>query len=72
VIPANISPEQESPMRRFIQTSRLRRFLPAQEGATAIEYAIIAAGIAGVIITTVTALGGSVTGMFTAVSNLLH
>ena len=59
-------------MRRFIQTSQVRRFLPAQEGATAIEYALIAAGIAGAIITTVTALGGSVTGMFTSVSNLFN
>ena len=30
-------------MRRFIQTSQVRRFLLAQEGATAIEYALIAA-----------------------------
>jgi pilus assembly protein Flp/PilA len=59
-------------MRRFNQTSQVRRFLHAQEGATAIEYAIIAAGIAGVLITTVNALGGSVTGMFTSVSNLFN
>ena len=59
-------------MRRFFSTVQVRRFLPAQEGATAIEYALIAAGIAGVIITTVTALGGSVTGMFTSVSNLFN
>jgi pilus assembly protein Flp/PilA len=59
-------------MRRLIQMFQIRRFLPAQHGATAIEYAIIAAGIAGVLITTITALGGSVTGMFTSVSNLFN
>lgn len=53
-------------MRRF--TTDLRRFAAAREATTAIEYAIIAAGVAGVIIATVTALGGSVTAMFTAVA----
>jgi pilus assembly protein Flp/PilA len=38
-------------------------------GATAIEYAIIAGGIAGAIIITVSAVGGKVLNLFTAVTN---
>ena len=53
-------------MRRL--TVELRRFRIAREGATAIEYAIIAAGIAGAIITAVSALGGSVAAMWTSVA----
>ena len=55
-------------MREF--TAKLRRFHAAHDGATAIEYAIIAAGVAAAIVTAVTALGGSVLGMFTAVANM--
>jgi len=55
-------------MRR--STADVRRFLNSQDGATAIEYAIIAAGIAGAIIAAVTALGGSVTAMWTAVASI--
>jgi len=51
-------------------TAEIRRFRNARDGATAIEYAIIAAGIAGAIITAVTALGGSVTAMWTAVAGI--
>jgi pilus assembly protein Flp/PilA len=42
---------------RFMKT--LKRFLPDQSGATSIEYALIAAGIAVVIITAVTNLGSA-------------
>jgi pilus assembly protein Flp/PilA len=59
-------------MRRLISTEQLRRFLSAQEGATAIEYAMIASGIAGAIAATITTLGGSVNNMWTSVSNALH
>ena len=34
-------------MRRMISKHQIRRFLPAHKGATAIEYALIAAGVAG-------------------------
>ena len=54
-------------MRHAVAT--IRRLLRAQEGATAIEYAIIAAGIAAAIIAAVTTLGSSVNGMFTTVAN---
>lgn len=46
-------------------------FLRDQAGATAIEYGLIAAGIAVVIIATVQAIGGNLQGTFTTVSNAL-
>jgi pilus assembly protein Flp/PilA len=61
--------EQEVPMRSVIIGRQLRRFLHEQQGATAIEYAMIAAGVAGAIIITVNALGVSVVNLWTAVSN---
>ena len=48
----------------------LRRFVIARDGATAIEYAIIAAGIAAAIVTTVSALGGSLTTLWGLVANI--
>jgi len=59
-------------MRRLIATDQVRRFLSAQEGATAIEYALIASGIAGAIIVAIATLGGSVNTMWTSVSNALN
>jgi pilus assembly protein Flp/PilA len=47
------------------------RFLSNTEGATAIEYAFLASLIAIVIITAVTAVGTSVTGVFTSVASSL-
>ena len=47
------------------------RFLSNTEGATAIEYAFLASLIAIVIITGVTAVGTSVTGVFNSVANSL-
>lgn len=48
------------PMRRLVANNLFRRFLPAQEGATAIEYALIASGISVAIAVTVTTLGSAV------------
>lgn len=45
-----------------------RRFLRDERGATAVEYAIIAAGIAAVIVSAVSALGTTVKGLYEAVS----
>jgi len=45
------------------------KFLTDEAGATAIEYSLIAAGIALAIITTVQGLGVKVTSMFTTVKN---
>ena len=49
----------------------LRRFLHDERGATAIEYALIAAGVAAAIVITVNALGVSVKTMWTAVASAL-
>jgi pilus assembly protein Flp/PilA len=43
------------------------RFLRDDGGATAIEYAIIASGIAVAIAATIVTLGSSITGMYSAV-----
>lgn len=59
-------------MRRFINSPRARRFPAAQEGTTAIEYAIIASGIAGVLIAAVTTLGGSVSTMWTTIGGIFQ
>ena len=49
----------------------LRRFVDDDRGATAIEYGLIAAGIAVAIIVTVQALGTQLTTMFSSVSSSL-
>ena len=51
---------------------RVRDFLCNDSGATAIEYALIASGIAGAIIVVVLALGTSVQNMYTSVSSNLN
>jgi pilus assembly protein Flp/PilA len=45
----------------------LIRFWRGRSGATAIEYAMIAAGVALAIAATITKLGGSVNGLFVSV-----
>ena len=50
----------------------LRDFLRDDGGATAIEYALIASGIAGAIIAVVMALGTQVNAMYTTVSTTLN
>ena len=45
-----------------------RRFWANESGATAIEYAIIAVGIAVVIVAAVTSIGSAVKGSFTSAS----
>ena len=47
----------------------LRRFMRDQSGATAVEYAIVAAGISVAIAAAVTALGTQVQTKYTGVSN---
>ena len=48
------------------------RFLKDESGATAIEYGLIAALIAVVLVGTVGAVGGSLQNVFTAVNNALQ
>jgi len=59
-------------MNRSPAMQSLRQFLRDERGTTAIEYALIASGIAAAIIAVVTALGTSVNVMFTSVSNSLN
>lgn len=49
-------------------TKILNRFLADESGATAIEYGLIAAGIAVAIITIVPTIGTKLDGIFTKVS----
>jgi pilus assembly protein Flp/PilA len=49
----------------------LMRFVRDERGATAIEYAMIASGVAVAIAATVTSLGSGVKGLFTSVSTSL-
>ncbi|WP_159010093.1 Flp family type IVb pilin [Bradyrhizobium sp. S69] len=44
------------------------KFLSDQSGATAIEYGLIAAGIALAIVTTVNTLGTNLNGQFTSIN----
>ncbi len=48
----------------------IRRLLAAEEGATAIEYAILASGVAVAIVAVISTLGGRVNALFTAVSGM--
>ncbi len=50
----------------------LVRFIRNEDGATAIEYALIASLIAVAIITAVSTVGGKVSTVFTEVGNSLH
>jgi len=53
-------------------TRFLTRFLNDDSGATAIEYGLIAALIAAVIVTAVTAVGTNLTATFQSVATSLH
>ncbi|MCX7313397.1 MAG: Flp family type IVb pilin [Alphaproteobacteria bacterium] len=48
------------------------RFLADESAATAIEYSLIAAGIALAIITTVQGLGSKLTSSYTSVQNAMN
>jgi pilus assembly protein Flp/PilA len=52
-------------------TKFISKFMSDESGATAIEYGLIAALIAVVIISAVTALGGSIAGAFQDVSDAI-
>ena len=51
---------------------RLAAFWADRRGATAVEYALVASGIAAVIAVAVAALGDTVKALFTAVLNLFQ
>ncbi|RXG94032.1 Flp family type IVb pilin [Bradyrhizobium zhanjiangense] len=52
--------------------STFKRFLADESGATAIEYGLIAAGIALAIITVVKNTGTALSGVFTSVNTKLN
>jgi len=51
---------------------KLRAFLACESGATAIEYGLIAAGIAVAVITVVNGLGTKLNTKFSSISTQLH
>ena len=53
--------------KELIMTSTLKRFCRDESGATAIEYGLIAAGIAVVVIVAVQTLGGTLNKVFTGI-----
>lgn len=55
-------------MTRFLQYVAVRRFITSESGVTAIEYGLIAALIAIVIITAVTLIGTNLTTVFSKVA----
>jgi pilus assembly protein Flp/PilA len=55
-------------MRRSLSRAAVQRFLSADEGATAIEYAVIASGVAGAIIVGINALGAKVAAMWASIA----
>jgi pilus assembly protein Flp/PilA len=59
-------------MRLLIPVQVFRRFLHSEDGATSIEYALIASGISIAILGAVNTLGGNVNAMWTRVSATLH
>jgi pilus assembly protein Flp/PilA len=59
-------------MTKSLTIRPLREFLRDDRGATAIEYALIASGVAGAIIAVVMTVGTSVSDMYTTVSNSLR
>ncbi len=58
-------------MRRVLSTL-LKRFAQSSDGATAIEYALIASFIGIVIVTTITSIGGNLDAIFQVVDAALN
>jgi pilus assembly protein Flp/PilA len=56
---------------KLLSRFRLRRFVKDEDGATAIEYGLIAALIAVVIITAVTSVGTNLNQTFTTIATEL-
>jgi len=65
-----VEPFQSHPMEAGLKHSFLK-FLSDESGATAIEYGLIAAGIALAIITVVNGLGSNMNTMFTSINSSL-
>lgn len=63
-------PQEAGVKRRFLKLKS--KFLFDQSGATAIEYGLIAAGIALAIIAVVNGLGTTLNTQFTSINSSLH
>jgi pilus assembly protein Flp/PilA len=61
-----ISPSNHQPIKDFIMQF-IKNFIQEEDGVTAIEYALIAALIAGVIFGVVQTLGGNIKSVFTKI-----
>jgi pilus assembly protein Flp/PilA len=46
----------------------LKKFVQNEDGASAVEYALLVGGIAAVVMTMIYALGGSISGKFSSVN----
>ncbi len=57
---------------RRLMGAAVRSFLHDESGATAIEYALIASGIAVAIATTIVSLGSSVKGLYSSVATAMQ
>ena len=57
-----------TPERRFIMMSHVMRFVRDEEGATALEYGLLAALIAAAMVTAVTAVGTNLGTTLTSVA----
>jgi len=62
---------EPSLIRGRFMSKLIARFLQDQSGATAIEYCLIACGIALAIITTVQGIGPQLSAKFTSINNSL-
>jgi Flp pilus assembly pilin Flp len=49
----------------------VKRFAREERGASLVEYAVLVALITGALVAAVLALGGAITGSFTAITNVL-
>ena len=76
----NAMPKSDETMRKKPKSASLRatvalmrKALPRDEqGATAIEYAMVAAGIGVAIVAAVAKLGTTTAGLYTSVANIFH
>ena len=67
--PPHSTPYQETVMQRI--SNAVRSFVRQEEGATAVEYGLLVALIAAVIVVTVGLLGNKVNGAFNTVENAI-
>jgi pilus assembly protein Flp/PilA len=71
VIVGPTTTELDAPMSKLLTMRSFRDFVRDDSGATAIEYALIASGVAGAIIVVVMATGTSLQAMYQKVSDSL-